>query len=917
MRSTPALIAGVAFTLASLAFAQEKPAATAAAAPPPELVPASLFTVPEGLEVTVWARSPLLRNPTNIDVDAQGRIWATEGVNYRRHLRREPAGDRVVVLEDTNGDGSADQATTFVQEPGISAPLGLAVIGDQVVVSHTPDLIVYTRSDPTAVHFDPRTDKREVLLTGFNGQNHDHTLHSVTFGPDGKWYFNDGNSGAFVTDRSGQTFRVGGPYDPISSGSTPMYSWKPQDIAGAKSDDGHVYTGGFAMRMNPNGTHLEVIGHGFRNSYEQTVTSFGDVFQSDNDDTPACRTAFLLEYGFAGFFSRDGTRYWQADRRPGQSAVTAQWRQDDPGVMPAGDIYGAGAPTGMLSYETDILGAKYRGMIVNCEAARNVLFGYMPQPDGAGFKLARFDLLTTNQEQKLSGVDSLAGKISNDLKTWFRPSDAVVGPDGAIYVADWFDPRVGGHQDLDNATRGAIYRIAPKGFKSVIPKFDLATTAGQITALKSPAVNVRALGFTRLKAQGAAAIAPVAALLEDENPFIRARAVWLLALLGADGVARVEALLGSPDAALRVTAFRALRRIERGAGILPAPVVQAGTPALLRHAAKLATDASPAVRRDVAVALRDVPFNEARDLLLTLARGYDGQDRTYLEAWGIGCSGKEAAVFAALAATQPEKDPLRWPVAYAHLAWRLTPAAAAGDFATRAAATSLPESERLAAVTALGFIPTRAAAFALLDLAEKSTDPVKITALWWLLNYRTTRWAEFALDAQLKSRGLYDPEKVVINESTVPPAPPSKLPSAAAIAALTGNAKHGADLAQSCRLCHRVGEQGVDYAPSLASIGTRQATEALITSIIDPSADIAHGYEGTEVTLKDGKVVQGLVQSRGDPLVVQSTGGATQMIPATMVKTHRGMSRSLMLSAEQLGLSAQDIADVVAYLKTQ
>src|SRR6185295_6364240 len=105
------------------------------------------------------------------------------------------------------------------------------------------------------------------------------------------------------------------------------------------------------------------------------------------------------------------------------------------------------------------------------------------------------------------------------------------------------------------------YRIAPKGFKSVIPKFDLATTEGQIAALKSPAVNVRALGFMRLHAQGAAAVAPTAALLKDDNPFVRARAIWLLAQLGADGIAQIQPLLKSSDAAVRVTTFRALRRV--------------------------------------------------------------------------------------------------------------------------------------------------------------------------------------------------------------------------------------------------------------------------------------------------------------------------------------------------------------------
>src|SRR5690606_27483418 len=116
-----------------------------------------------------------------------------------------------------------------------------------------------------------------------------------TFGPDGLLYLNHGNSGALVTDRSGRTFRVGSAYDGKMSGDTvPLYGILPIDYSGARSDDGHVYVGGFAMRMRPDGTRIEPIGFNFRNSYEQTVTSFGDIFQNDNDDPPACRTSYLL-----------------------------------------------------------------------------------------------------------------------------------------------------------------------------------------------------------------------------------------------------------------------------------------------------------------------------------------------------------------------------------------------------------------------------------------------------------------------------------------------------------------------------------------------------------------------------------------------------------------------------------------------
>ena len=107
-------------------------------------------------------------------------------------------------LQDTDGDGKADKTHTFVQEPALIAPLG--VVGHRQQdrsSSQPPDLIVYTDVDRN-LRFDPAVDKREVLLTGFQGINHDHSLHSVTVGPDGKWIFNSGNTGGDVHGQVGQ-----------------------------------------------------------------------------------------------------------------------------------------------------------------------------------------------------------------------------------------------------------------------------------------------------------------------------------------------------------------------------------------------------------------------------------------------------------------------------------------------------------------------------------------------------------------------------------------------------------------------------------------------------------------------------------------------------------------------------------------
>src|SRR6185295_1868896 len=264
---------GLAAALASL---QPLSAAEESINAGPTLVPPELFTVPDGLEITVWATTPLLRNPTNIEIDKDGRIWVAEGVNYRGHSKRQPEGDRIVVLEDTDGDGKADKSTVFVQEADLVAPLGIAVLDNKVIVSQPPDMIVYTDVNRDG-KFDPAVDKREVLLSGFNEHNHDHSLHSVTAGPDGLWYWNQGNTGALFTDKSGKTFRIGSGY--VHANGKQVVD--PSTISGQKSDDGHVWVGGFTARMNPDGTNVTIIGHNYRNSYEQTVTSFGDVFHSD------------------------------------------------------------------------------------------------------------------------------------------------------------------------------------------------------------------------------------------------------------------------------------------------------------------------------------------------------------------------------------------------------------------------------------------------------------------------------------------------------------------------------------------------------------------------------------------------------------------------------------------------------------
>lgn len=531
------------------------------------------------LEITLFASEPMMSNPTNMDIDDKGRIWICEAYNYRNALNpRNPynkKGDRILILEDTDHDGKADKSTVFYQGEDINAALGIAVLGNKVYVSCSPNVLVFTDENQDDV-----PDSKEVMFTGIGGIQHDHGMHAFVFGPDGKLYFNYGNEGKGLLTRN---------KEPIKD-----------ELGNIIKGDGKPYREGMVYRSELDGSNVEILAWNFRNNYELTLDSYGTMWQSDNDDdgNRSTRINYVMPHGNYGYKDEMTGADWRVRRTNLEDSVYQQhWHLNDPGVVPNLLQTYAGSPTGIVLYEGDLLPQKYRNQIIHCDAGPNIVRAYPAQKSGAGYKAKILPILDGSKKDK-----------------WFRPSDVTVAPDGSIYISDWYDPGVGGHA-MGDSLRGRVFRIAPKNHRPTVPKFIYSDPSEAIVALQNPNQAVRFKAFMALKSLGKAAENNLKELAKNQNTRMAARAYWLLAQIDNKYITEAS---NSKNEDVRIQAIRMASELLKNP-----------------HAfyLKMSNDASIQVKREIAVEIRHKKYS---DVWLKLAEAYDGGDRWYLEALGIG-----------------------------------------------------------------------------------------------------------------------------------------------------------------------------------------------------------------------------------------------------------------------------------------
>ena len=611
MRRFPGLASGIVVVAGCVALlpgqsARAQVAATETAA---KLKPAP------GLEAKLWAAEPMLLNPTTIDVDSRGRVWVAEGLNYRltrggnRRFHRIEEADRIRILEDTDGDGKADKSTIFADHV-FPVPMGIAVeehhdtsghyTGCRVFVGNSPDLLVLEDTDG-----DDKADKRYPLLTGFGGVDSDHGVHGMVLGLDGKLYFSHGDGCCSVQQDHSERQRN---FDVHDKGGRHVSS---DQLANS-------------LRVDRDGTNFEVICDRQRNNYEVGLNAFGEIFASDNDDdgNRGCRVIQAMDGGHFGYHT------------PGSPL---HWGEDVPGNVPKLVGTGNGSPCGIMVYEGSLLPAEYRGAILEVDAGTRQVNFFPLSRQGGSYR--------TEYKVFLSGTDP-----------WFRPVDACAGPDGSIYVADWYDAGVGGHGFSDQTT-GRIYRVAPVGNTPARIKTDFGTLDGLMKALRSP--NIATQDAARRGLIALAKTQPAGEKLgemamHDADPIMRARALWVWSAI--DGLAPTTILLNikasGNEPRIRAQVVRMIARdcrrngrVEYAKGLSQPPALEPWVLETLKLAAK---DPDAQVRREVILALRNLPTKDVGETLRELAAAWDGQDRWYLESLGLALDHRESGYLAGL-----------------------------------------------------------------------------------------------------------------------------------------------------------------------------------------------------------------------------------------------------------------------------
>ncbi len=361
------------------------------------------YRTPPGWKVEIAATEPLVVNPVTMTFGDDGRLYVVEW-----QAGRGP-NDRIKVLTDKDGDGTFDESAIYMD--GLDLPAGVLFWDGWTYVTLEHDVVRLKDEDG-----DGKFEKRESIVTGFGNDNSHHRVSGLTLGPDGWLYITTGDSDAHAK--------------------------------GSDGSEATVLRCGGVFRCKPDGSKLEMFAMGMRNPFGNVA--FDDEFRifhtdNDNEGSPGftgCRLLHVVEGGDYGWRLREGARCCQPD------FDRATWNGGRPGRLGWIAETGRGAPAGLAVLNSAAFPPATRNLLIYPDVFRKLVRAYKLRPAGATFTVDKeYELLASN--------DPL-----------FRPDDAEVGPDGALYILDWRTDSGGAGQLSGNGKTGRIYRMTWAGTES-------------------------------------------------------------------------------------------------------------------------------------------------------------------------------------------------------------------------------------------------------------------------------------------------------------------------------------------------------------------------------------------------------------------------------------------------------------------
>jgi putative membrane-bound dehydrogenase-like protein len=538
----------------------------------PEEALATFRLVP-GFQIELLAAEPLVTSPVAMEVDEDGRLYVVEMPGYPLDVG---GSGRVVVLRDTDGDGTPDRRVVFAD--GLRLPTGVMRWKRGVIVTDSPQVWYLEDTDG-----DLRADVKRELLTGFALSNPQHTTNTPLYGLDNWIYL--ANEGPVRTSRYRDVFG--------DTGSEVRFPERPNSPRLPPDADGRN------VRFRPDSGELEMLSA--RSQFGQTFDAWGRHFLNTNN------RHIYQEVIAARYLSRNPSLVVPSvvEQLPDYRLPAALYPvTQSPEFQLLTDVGVMTSASGLTWYLANLFPQEYQAAVFVAEGAHNLVHAATVRDQGATFRASRM----------FDGREFLA---STDA--WFRPVNFYVGPDGALYVIDYYRKVLEHPEWMDEATaksqdvyagqdRGRIYRITPSGTTraSWLDRVALGKASGAdlVRSLSDPNIwwrrHAQRLLVDRRPGSVDALLADVAA--SGESPVGRVHALWTSHALGVLRDDTLTKALRDPIAGVRENVVRLIE--------LRLPT----TPSLASPLLPLAADPDAKVRFQLLLTLGGVDTPTVRTL---------------------------------------------------------------------------------------------------------------------------------------------------------------------------------------------------------------------------------------------------------------------------------------------------------------